>query len=103
MDSWRSVALTVMLIFLGLAIGSIPGAVGGVIAGEGFRSDVAARAMLFAKKSEKALQRAVDVVNTTFVAERSGRVSLSQPEFGREHAALASDPWIFGIGLTGTP
>lgn len=49
---------------------------------------------IFYDASTRALEGAVETANQT----AGGRVVLAQPPFADENAALASHPWLFGVG-----
>jgi lysophospholipase L1-like esterase len=57
-------------------------------------------AATFARESRACIARAVDVANRGLA---STRVVFADPAFGSTHAALASDPLLFGINADGSP
>jgi lysophospholipase L1-like esterase len=93
-------SMTAFLSLLGVALAQIGGGLVGGVISIAMKDQVVKRAALFAKESEKCIQRAIDAANLQ-VSKR--RVLLAQPEIGRTHASLASDPWIRGVGVAGAP
>jgi lysophospholipase L1-like esterase len=89
------------LMLSGIGVDLLTGVIGGsaVISKTVLKSTIT-NAATFARESRTRIARAVDTANAALA---SPRVVFADPRFAPTNAALASDPWLFGINPDGSP
>jgi hypothetical protein len=90
-------SLTLLLIAMGVPLAGIPGAILGGILSPFAKNAIVSNSSTFASESTTQLGLAVNEVN----ADLGGltRIFLAVPRFRPENAALAPDPWLYGISV----
>jgi hypothetical protein len=96
-DQSNTTLLTLLLIAMGVPLAGIPGAILGGILSPFAKNAIVSNSSTFASESTTQLGLAVNEVN----ADLGGltRIFLAVPRFRPENAALAPDPWLYGISV----
>jgi hypothetical protein len=95
-------AVEALLIGLGLLVGSVLGGVVIGVFGSVERAQIAANCAQFQSESTAKITLAVAEAND-MLAPAPARIFFADPMFGPANAALASQPWLFGINLDLSP
>ncbi|MGM0880101.1 MAG: IPT/TIG domain-containing protein [Bacillota bacterium] len=94
-------AVELFLIALGVRLGGAAGGAAGGVLGALELQKVIDRSRQLLNESRMHIQDAIDLVNAT--PDGGNRILFADPNYGKAHAALTSDPYLYGINLNFTP
>ncbi|MGP4080029.1 IPT/TIG domain-containing protein [Pseudalkalibacillus sp. R45] len=97
----NTAAILAILTALGVSIGGVPVAIGTTVLGTVEINQIISRCKQIMELSRMHLKNAVDTVNAT--PNGKNRIFFADPNFGPSHAALTSDPFIYGINPNLSP